>query len=104
MRQDFKSEHPVPALPEVPPASELEIRLQGWSRHWRTEEGNLEEDQRRVNERLRTAVQRFFGRHALRHLILEKRQPLMPLAAPLFTAFLGRRATRELSRRVLADL
>ncbi len=104
MREDPKTERSASPLPEVPPASDLELRLQSWSRHWRTEEGNLEEDQRRVNERLSTALQRFFGRHALRHLTGEKRQPLMPVAAPLFTAFLGRRATRELSRRVLADL
>lgn len=94
---------------EAAPASgldELQARLSQWSHLW-TQESDPSlhgEAQRLVAERLARWMERCFGQH-LESSLRGKGSPIsLASSTPIFTAFLGRRATRELSRRVLQDI
>jgi len=84
----------------------LQVRLNHWSDLWSKgcDSAMRSEAQALVAERLASWMERCFGQHAL--VSLRGRGSPISLASstPIFTAFLGRRATRELSRRVLQDL
>jgi hypothetical protein len=49
-------------------------------------------------------MERCFGQHVQSSLRAKGSQISLASSTPIFTAFLGRRATRELSRRVLQDI
>jgi hypothetical protein len=85
---------------------DLQARLNRWSNLWAYEHDSevRSEAQRLVSERLTRWMERCFGQHV--HGALPESDNPISLASstPIFTAFLGRRATRELSRRVLQDI
>lgn len=84
----------------------LETRLNHWSHLWaqETDAAARSEAQQVVAERLSRWIERCFGQHA-QNSMRSKGSPLsLASSTPIFTAFLGRRATRELSRRVLQDI
>jgi hypothetical protein len=85
---------------------DLEKRLNHWSDLWSkgNESAIRSEAQRLVAERLAEWMERCFGQHAQSSLRDKDSQISLASSTPIFTAFLGRRATRELSRRVLQDL
>lgn len=85
---------------------DLQARLNHWSHLWTqdSETANHSEAQQLVAERLGRWMERCFGRHVQNSLRGEGRQISLATSTPIFTAFLGRRATRELSRRVLQDI
>jgi hypothetical protein len=62
------------------------------------------EAQELVEARLSRWMERCFGRQVRASLSGEGGQISLASSTPIFTAFLGRRATRELSRRVLQDI
>jgi hypothetical protein len=89
----------------------LEARLSQWSRLWSHETGPQESEsalhaaeQQLVAERLARWMDRCFGKHVQTSLHSKDRDISLASSTPIFTAFLGRRATRELSRRVLEDI
>lgn len=85
--------------------ADLQARLSHWSRIWSVEgESSPSEAQRVLAERLCGWIECCFGKNA--HMSLAGRSADLSMASstPLFTAFLGRRATRELSRRLLEDI
>jgi hypothetical protein len=94
---------------EAAPASglnDLQARLNHWSHLWTQENDSTlhTEAQQLVAERLGRWMERCFGRH-LETSLRGKGAPIsLASSTPIFTAFLGRRATRELSRRVLQDI
>jgi hypothetical protein len=94
---------------EAAPASgldDLQARLNHWSHLWTQESDSTlhTEAQQLVAERLAGWMERCFGRH-LESSLRGKGSPIsLASSTPIFTAFLGRRATRELSRRVLQDI
>jgi hypothetical protein len=85
---------------------DLQARLSHWSDLWT--KGNdsaiRSEAQRLVAERLSKWMERCFGQHVQSAQRGKGSQISLASSTPIFTAFLGRRATRELSRRVLQDL
>lgn len=85
---------------------DLEARLNHWSDLWTkgNEPAVRSEAQRVVAERLAAWMEHCFGQHAQSSLRGKGGQISLASSTPIFTAFLGRRATRELSRRVLQDL
>jgi len=94
---------------EAAPASgldDLEMRLNHWSHLWNvdSESATRTEAQQVVAERLAHLMDRCFGRHVQSSLRGKSGQISLASSTPIFTAFLGRRATRELSRRVLQDI
>ena len=94
---------------EVPPASgldDLQKRLSHWSHLWTHEDApdGSSEAQQLVAERLARWIERCFGQHVQDSLRDKGSQISLATSTPIFTAFLGRRATRELSRRVLQDI
>lgn len=94
---------------EAAPASgldDLQMRLNHWSHLWahENESGPANEAQRLVAERLVDWMDRCFGQHVQQTLRGKGGQISLASTTPIFTAFLGRRATRELSRRVLQDI
>jgi hypothetical protein len=81
----------------------LQARLCDWSHVWGAESGSALniETQKLVADRLTQWFERCFGHNAQRSL----GDPIsLASSLPIFTAFLGRRATRELSRRILQDI
>jgi hypothetical protein len=94
---------------EVAPASgldDLQVRLSQWSNLWAQdcESTSRSEAQQLVAERLGRWIERCFGQHVQSSLRGGDSQISLASSTPIFTAFLGRRATRELSRRVLQDI
>lgn len=95
-----------------PDVSQLDRRLRAWARQWSSEPGAaLAADQLLVNERVRRALGSLFGAGAVSRVESTccpqeagHASLLMPVALPLFDAFLGRRAARELSRKMLSGL
>jgi hypothetical protein len=85
---------------------DLQARLNHWSDLWtRGNESAIRSDaQKLVAERLAKWMERCFGQHVQSSLRSRGGQISLASSTPIFTAFLGRRATRELSRRVLQDL
>lgn len=86
--------------------ADLQKRLNQWSHLWTPEGESAKhtEAQQLVAERLTRWMERCFGQQVQRSLRGEGSQLSMASSTPIFTAFLGRRATRELSRRVLEDI
>jgi hypothetical protein len=86
--------------------NDLQARLNHWSHLWGQEgEPALpSEAQELVARRLSRWMERCFGQHAQGTLRSEGNRISLASSTPIFTAFLGRRATRELSRRVLQDI
>lgn len=84
----------------------LQARLNHWSHLWAMDGASAisVETQRLVTARLMQWMDRCFGKRAHRSLRGEGGQISLAASTPIFTAFLGRRATRELSRRVLKDI
>jgi hypothetical protein len=80
--------------------------LNRWSNLWAYEHDSEahSEAQRLVAERLTRWMEHCFGQHA-RDALRGNDNPIsLASSTPIFTAFLGRRATRELSRRILQDI
>ncbi len=112
-RRFGKNGPPVPVCGDVSfeaaPASglsDLQTQLKHWSHLWTQDSDSAlhTEAQRLVAERLARWMERCFGRH-LESSLRGKGAPIsLASSTPIFTAFLGRRATRELSRRVLQDI
>jgi hypothetical protein len=107
--------HNLQAAPErdeqveaVPPfgLDALQTRLTRWSRVWAPERGSeaQTEAERLVEERLARWLERCFGHDIQNSLRSKGEQISLASSTPIFIAFLGRRATRELSRRVLRDI
>jgi hypothetical protein len=105
----------LPAVPgrdvyfEAAPASgldDLQTRLNHWSHLWTqdNESAIRTEAQQLVADRLARWMERCFGQHVQSLLRDKGSQISLASSTPIFTAFLGRRATRELSRRVLQDI
>jgi hypothetical protein len=85
--------------------AELQAKLSQWSRIWVVDgEATPSEEQRVVAERLCGWIERCFGKNAHMSVAGQNAGLSMASSTPLFTAFLGRRATRELSRRLLEDI
>lgn len=92
--------------------SQLDRRLRMWTRQWSSEPGAvLAADQLLVNDRVRRALGSLFGAGAVTRVESTSRpredgraRLLMPAALPLFDVFLGQRAARELSRKMLSGL
>ncbi|MDR3725126.1 MAG: hypothetical protein P4K83_11650 [Terracidiphilus sp.] len=87
-------------------ADELSRQLLSWSHLWAglptgSETGNRH---RLVRERLAAWLERCIGRHTRGLLTIHPEDLSLAASTPLLTAFLGRRATRELSRQVLRDM
>jgi len=109
----WRRELPAAALGEAPlevaPASglhDLQTRLNQWSHLWTqdNESAARSEAQQVVAERLARWMERCVGQHVQSSLRAKGSQISLASSTPIFTAFLGRRATRELSRRVLQDI
>ena len=85
---------------------ELKMRLNHWSQFWspENEPSTHSEAQQVVAERLGRWMERCFGQHVRSSLPGAASQISMASTTPILTAFLGRRATRELSRRILQDI
>ncbi|HTB96334.1 MAG TPA: hypothetical protein VK716_04960 [Terracidiphilus sp.] len=85
---------------------ELSKRLSRWGSLWSAE--NEAEDnstaQALVTERLTVWLERSFGEHLPASLYGDGDAISLSSSIPILTAFLGRRATRELSRSVLQDI
>jgi hypothetical protein len=77
-----------------------------WSHVWFGVSGSCApgEEHLLVRQRLLSWLERCIGRNARRILAVRVEDISLASSAPLLTAFLGRRAMRELSRRVLNDL
>jgi hypothetical protein len=84
----------------------LQARLNHWSHLWTQESDSAvpTDAQNLVAERLARWMERCFGQHVQTSLRDKGSQISLVSSTPIFTAFLGRRATRELSRRVLQDI
>jgi hypothetical protein len=84
----------------------LESRLSSWSCLWTQESDAAGQSaaQQLVAERLARWMERCFGRHVHNSLRDADNEISLASSTPIFMAFLGRRATRELSRRVLQDI
>ena len=99
----------VAAQSEAAPASgldDLQARLNRWSHLWSAEDESAADSdvQQLVAERLIRWMERCFGQHVPGSLHGKGKGISLASSTPIFTAFLGRRATRELSRRVLEDI
>jgi hypothetical protein len=107
--------HKLPAVHEqstefaAAPAAglkDLHTRLNRWSNLWAYEHDSEvhSEAQRLVAERLTRWMECCLGQHVQGALRGNDHPISLASSTPIFTAFLGRRATRELSRRVLQDI
>ena len=107
--------HKLPAAHEgskefaAAPAAGLKVlqsRLNRWSTLWAHEQDSEvhSEVQQLVAERLTRWMEHCFGQHVQGALRRSDNPISLASSTPIFTAFLGRRATRELSRRVLQDI
>jgi hypothetical protein len=85
---------------------DLQTRLNRWSNLWAHEHDSEvhSEAQQLVAERLTRWMEHCFGQHVQGALRGSDNLISLASSTPIFTAFLGRRATRELSRRVLQDI
>jgi hypothetical protein len=85
---------------------DLQMRLNHWGHLWSSdsESGTNSAAQQLVAERLTHWIQRCFGQHVPQSLQGKGDRISLATSTPILTAFLGRRATRELSRRVLRDI
>lgn len=91
---------------EILPVDELSRKMLSWSKVWfgSCEDRETTEAHLLVRERLLSWLRRCIGRQA-RGLLTDRGEDIsLAASTPLLTAFLGRRAMRELSRRVLNDL
>jgi hypothetical protein len=81
------------------------MRLSHWGNLWSVENESAGTDaQQVVTARLTCWMQRCFG-HRLPGALHGQGDPIsLASSMPILTAFLGRRATRELSRRILRDI
>jgi len=86
--------------------SDLQARLNHWSHLWGQEGDSAlkSEAEELVAKRLSRWMERCFGKHVQGTLRSDGNRISLASSTPIFTAFLGRRATRELSRRVLQDI
>jgi len=91
---------------EDPIIDELSKKLLSWSRLWfgSSENSETTEEHYRVRARLLHWLERCIGRQARGVLKSRGEDVSLATSTPLLTAFLGRRAVRELSRCVLNDL
>jgi hypothetical protein len=85
---------------------DLQTRLIHWSHLWShdSDAGTRTEAQDLVAKRLSHWMERCLGQRVQSSLSGKGGQISLASSTPIFTAFLGRRATRELSRRVLQDI
>ena len=85
---------------------ELSRKMLSWSRLWFGSSGSSAptEEHYLVRERLLSWLMRCIGRQARGVLTSRGEDVSLATSTPLLTAFLGRRAVCELSRRVLNDL
>jgi hypothetical protein len=85
---------------------DLRARLNHWGHLWsaKNEPNDRTYAQQLVAERLTRWLERCFGQHAPRSLCGKSDHISLASSMPVLTAFLGRRATRELSRRILQDI
>jgi len=99
------SNSPLEAAPDSG-LDDLKTRLNHWSQFWSSENESSthSEAQQVVAERLGRWMERCFGQHVRSSLPGATSQISMASTTPILTAFLGRRATRELSRRILQDI
>lgn len=90
---------------EDPVLDELARRMLSWSHVWfgSAEGSATTAEQRRVRQRLVYWVKRCVGGKATEVLTSHNEDVSLASSAPLLTAFLGRKAMLELSRRVLND-
>jgi hypothetical protein len=104
-----KSVSPGVAAPvqqgEDPVADELSRKMLSWSSLWFGSPGSVDpsEEQERVRQRLLSWLERCIGRKASAVLTNRVEDVSLATSTPLLTAFLGRRAMLELSRRVLNE-
>jgi hypothetical protein len=94
---------------EAAPAAglhDLQARLNHWSHLWSHDDQSSmpTEAQEIVAKRLSRWMDQCFGQQVQGTLRCKDNQISLASSTPIFTAFLGRRATRELSRRVLQDI
>ena len=91
---------------EDPMADELSRKMLSWSGLWFGSSGGcaITAEHFLVRERLLSWLDRCIGRHARAILSHREEDVSLSTSTPLLTAFLGRRAVVELSRRVLSDL
>lgn len=101
---------PAPSLPaqsaEDPVLNELSRKTLSWCGLWLGSSGScmLNREHFLVRERLLSWLERCIGRQARTFLSDRAEDVSLATSAPLLTAFLGRKAMVELSRRVLNDL
>lgn len=87
-----------------PVLDELSRKMQAWSEAWfGSGTGQPGIDESRVRQRLLFWLKRCLGGEARAVLADPAEDVSLAKSAPLLTAFLGRRAMVELSRRVLND-
>ena len=87
-----------------PAIDELSRKMISWSRLWfGSENGDPTADHYRVRMQLLYWLKRCIGREAGTVLTSRVEELSLARSTPLLTAFLGRRAMLELSRRVLND-
>jgi len=100
-----------PSLTLSPPAfedpvlDELSRRMLSWGRMWfgSSESGGATGELHRVREQLLYWIKRCIGGKAVAVVTSRDEEISLAASTPLLTAFLGRRAMVELSRRVLND-
>ena len=85
---------------------ELSRKMLSWSGLWFGSSGScaITHEHYLVRERLLSWLERCIGRQARAFLSSQVEDVSLSTSTPLLTAFLGRRAMVELSRRVLSDL
>ncbi len=85
---------------------ELSRKMLSWSGLWFGSSGScaITQEHYLVRERLLSWLERCIGRQARAVLSSRVEDVSLATSTPLLTAFLGRRAMVELSRRVLSDL
>jgi hypothetical protein len=84
---------------------ELSRKMLSWSRIWFGSRGSCAPtEEHLVRQRLLSWLERCIGRKARGVLTSRVEDVSLATSTPLLTAFLGRRAMRELSRHVLNDL
>ncbi len=85
---------------------ELSRKMLSWSRLWFGSSGGCEptEEHNLVRERLLSWLRLCIGQQASDVMASRGEDVSLATSTPLLTALLGRRAMRELSRRVLNDL
>jgi hypothetical protein len=83
---------------------ELSRKMLSWSHLWFGSSGSCAPtEERLVRERLLSWLERCIGRQARAVFTSRVEDVSLATSTPLLTAFLGRRAVLELSRRVLND-